>query len=97
MKLTPSGPVTHHLVNWSNAKTISATVKPRRYLSIHHLVAAGVELARRIHVGHVAPAALAFPVIGFRHLDLIAPTLNGMNCRGDEQLGEQRRVGVARD
>src|SRR6185503_20698787 len=88
----PNGCVTTHFANWSSTNTISATRKPRRYLTIQHRLAPRVELAVGLHVGHVPPAAAAFMVRRLRHLDLIAP----VDCRCDEQLCEESRVLAAR-
>src|SRR6476661_231052 len=88
----PSGPVTQYLDSWSSANMISATINPRRRSAIHDFLAAVIEATVAIHIRQVAPATSAFVVLGLRHLDLIAP----MNCRGDEQLGEQPRILAAR-
>src|SRR5690242_8029683 len=93
ISLTPSGCVTTHFASWSSANTRSATRKPRRYLAIQHRLAPLVELAVRSHVRHVPPAASALVVCRLRHPDLIAL----VDCRRDEQLGEQGRVLGARD
>ena len=47
-------------------------VKPSARLTIHHLLAAGAQVAVLAHFGQIAPAAPAFVIVGLGHVDRIA-------------------------